>query len=389
MDKKRITYLDTAKGVAILIVVACHTIGYLEGFDAKEHSMTVYQVISSFVLPLFYIISGMLVYLTKETEKDYREVVKKKARGIMLPYLSFSMVYLAIDLYFYVTDRTVVDTPYLIECILRFITLDGIGVLWFLPALFFGEMLFVWIKRRCSDRVTIGIFSVTGIWIIMISPIFRWEIFHSNMAYFVAGLFFIMAVRAVFVSSFLMIGFYLKKWLIREPEEWKAEKGYTDRQLQVSKWKEIALAVVLAVITVAVSLQNNVVDLHFLKFFNGFFYAIETLAGSLSIILFCKNIQIPLVTKIFTYFGVNSLVVMGIHQEFKVIIMSIQFSYWLNTFITRAKDIVLFVTMAMAALVLLFIWVEIINRFFYWFIGKGKPKEGLLERLRGIREKGR
>ena len=57
-QKKRITYLDMAKGVGIILMIAGHLIGSLQAIDNKPYFSSVYQFIASFHMPLFFLISG-------------------------------------------------------------------------------------------------------------------------------------------------------------------------------------------------------------------------------------------------------------------------------------------------------------------------------------------
>lgn len=70
--KKRIDYLDAAKGIAILAVIVGHF--YAPGVIGR--------IIYSFHLPLFFIISGYCI-------KDYRADMSfmHSARGLLIPYV--------------------------------------------------------------------------------------------------------------------------------------------------------------------------------------------------------------------------------------------------------------------------------------------------------------
>jgi fucose 4-O-acetylase-like acetyltransferase len=82
MATKRITYIDMAKGIGILLVVFGHS-----GFP----SPAVNQWISSFHMPLFFLLSGILLSHTNAHEKPLKDTIKKKARTILVPYLFFSI----------------------------------------------------------------------------------------------------------------------------------------------------------------------------------------------------------------------------------------------------------------------------------------------------------
>ena len=70
---KRIDYLDMAKEIGILLVIIGH-ISYV--------SEPVRQYISTFHMPLFFVISGMLLLYKKEEENNFRDFVVKRFQNI-------------------------------------------------------------------------------------------------------------------------------------------------------------------------------------------------------------------------------------------------------------------------------------------------------------------
>lgn len=68
MTKKRIEWLDIAKGICILLVVLGHELTWNEKLR---------YLIYAFHIPMFFILSGMTAYITKETEtsvyKGYKQ----------------------------------------------------------------------------------------------------------------------------------------------------------------------------------------------------------------------------------------------------------------------------------------------------------------------------
>ena len=87
-NNKRLDYFDIAKGIGIILVIIAH-IEYVD--------QGIRNYIVSFHMPLFFIISGMLMYITGEKERPVKNLLLKKLRRIMLVYLVFSVIYLIID----------------------------------------------------------------------------------------------------------------------------------------------------------------------------------------------------------------------------------------------------------------------------------------------------
>ena len=90
MEKtKRLDYLDMAKGFGIILVV----LGHMEDIATGTRVW-----ISSFHMPLFFMISGILMAVKNGQERDLLQCLKKRYRGIIIPYLWFSLSYFIIDI---------------------------------------------------------------------------------------------------------------------------------------------------------------------------------------------------------------------------------------------------------------------------------------------------
>ena len=83
MTDKRISYIDMAKGIGIILVVLGHSI-----FPSENLTTWIY----SFHMPLFFILSGMLLSHTHATEQALTSFIRKKAQAIFIPYFVFSVL---------------------------------------------------------------------------------------------------------------------------------------------------------------------------------------------------------------------------------------------------------------------------------------------------------
>lgn len=139
--KKRIDYLDTAKGIAILLVVAGHTLSnFIPG-------TMIGRWIYSFHMPLFFILSG---YFYRSS--DLKSAIIKKARHLLLPYLIINFLKLVEALIEHGFSLSVVS-----EYALRTFYGSGssaranicllpakiTGMTWFLLALFFCQIIYL------------------------------------------------------------------------------------------------------------------------------------------------------------------------------------------------------------------------------------------------------
>ena len=97
-EKKRITYLDMAKGAGVVLMVLGHLIGSVQTIDYKAYFEPVYHWLASFHMPLFFIISGILLWITKEEQKEMKQIIQRKAKTLLLPYTTFSIIYIVMNI---------------------------------------------------------------------------------------------------------------------------------------------------------------------------------------------------------------------------------------------------------------------------------------------------
>lgn len=355
-QKKRVTYLDMAKGVGIVLMVTGHLIGSVQTIDYKTYFEPIYHWIASFHMPLFFIISGILLWITEEEKREIGQIVSRKARTLLLPYATFSIIYIVMNIY------TCVFTPELLEFsdlgkfFIYTFTFRGISVLWFLPALFISEVLFLWCRKRLEDRQLTLLFCMTGLAVLLISPAFQWEEWENSYGMMTFGALLQTACRSLLACTFLLVGYQAAELLQRN--EKRTLLGFL-------------AGMVLAVAGGILCFQNETVDLNYMVFHNILLYMLCACASSFGVILLCKNFY---QSRLLRFYGVNSLVIMATHMEFKVMMHSIMFAYWLNQYVTRAKEYVLFFTMAVCITLLEVVIIYIYDHYLYFLIGKKKPE---------------
>lgn len=130
----RISYIDQLKGIAILLVVLGHVIGY----NNCENSF-LWRFIYSFHMPLFMFISRYVAQMTFRIENfGWNEVSSfmiKKFRTLLLPMITWGIV---IPFFFL---RSTAENN-LVDYLLSYIKMWG-GGLWFFATLFFLSILFL------------------------------------------------------------------------------------------------------------------------------------------------------------------------------------------------------------------------------------------------------
>lgn len=143
--KQRITYIDSAKGMLIALVVGGHVLNYANpGYDILPYTL-VQVVITSFHMPAFFLLSGLLAEETVWRERSFLWLVKSRCRTLLIPYLFFETVAI---LY----KCLVLHSLTLREGLYRMVTLRcNVGADWFLPAMLLANVLF-WLYARCPGR---------------------------------------------------------------------------------------------------------------------------------------------------------------------------------------------------------------------------------------------
>lgn len=355
MEKKRLDYLDMAKGIGIILVVIAHS---------PYTSERVQAFITAFHMPLFYIVSGMLICHTGEERRDFKTIVKKKAKGVMAPYLCFSLLYMLIDLILMYARPGRLTWTDMHRAFIEFVTLYGISVMWFLSALFFGELIFFFLKKKCAaakrPELCMALAGVVSAVILTGgSALFhRFYPLYKSMPILWAGYFLIVLLRSFGVVSFLVLGYGSFKWYF----------GKSGGRAGA----ELFAGILCLLLAAAVSGVNGVVDLHFLVFANPLLYYLGAAAGSAGVILLCRRLKRG---RALHYLGKNSLIIMATHLDFQVLITAINFANWVNQYVTRAKVYVLYFNIAAAVVVLEIVLIYVINNFFPFILGKRRKGE--------------
>lgn len=84
---ERLTYIDSLKGIGIILVVAGHLFSpYTDYLDDPIN-----QMIYSFHMPLFFFLSGFVYGHSQK--KSFKNAIVKKFVSLLLPYLCFSALY--------------------------------------------------------------------------------------------------------------------------------------------------------------------------------------------------------------------------------------------------------------------------------------------------------
>ncbi|MDQ1275317.1 MAG: hypothetical protein QG610_890 [Euryarchaeota archaeon] len=273
-------WIDSLKGIAIILVVIAHL-----NFVSSELNQYIY----SFHMPLFFFISGYL-FNTEKYMNNGKVFFKRKVYSLIIPYLLLSAVtyifYLIMDCIYQpeiqnieIFQKGVLFNIYVVIC-----SLSGYLIntsLWFLPCLFITESLFLILRKDSKNEYNVLIliifFSVIGFQYGNFIP-FRmpWgiDIAFTGIVFHFAGNFF-----------------------KRNYEDILFKKGYS-------------FIFVLFLIHLILSFTNPRVDMYKLVYNNYFLFYASAFSG---ILVYIYVFKMTKGSKILTFYGKNSLAVLGFH----------------------------------------------------------------------------
>ena len=182
--RKRIVWLDYAKGFAIILVVYGHVLH--EVFKTGLHAKSGFclwsdYIVYSFPMPVFFWVSGLL--LSKQlAAKDTRSLLSGKFNAILYPYLVWSILQGGIE--FVLSTRT--GNPLSLVELSRSLFWQPRAQFWFLHALFFMNVAAILIHRVSKKHGVKAVFAIALAVYFFGSATLQG--FEANFIYFAAGL---------------------------------------------------------------------------------------------------------------------------------------------------------------------------------------------------------
>ena len=337
----RYTWLDSAKGLGIVLVVLGHA----------STSGVVNTSLYAFHMPLFFIISGLLF-----KARPLGETVARKARRLLVPYLVFALLTFA---YWALVERRFRPGEYSVVSAFAniFLARGGIQnnpynvVLWFLPCLFVTEMAFacvVAILRRVtggfrhllSAGVTVMVFVafVLGYLMTQMVP----DVPEGRLPFTLD--------IVPFAFGFYAIGYLAKPSLPRFD-------ALTGKPL----WRgvlAVTSVLLFAVMVVIVRASSLRVDLNSDVATSVPLLVVTALLGTTAMLLLCIGVDNPLLR----YLGGASLAIMCAHDPIKrVAIVLVAKVLGLTTEVARTTPLALALIVALTIAVSLFMY-ELVRR---------------------------
>ena len=269
MDKKsRIKWIDTTKGIAIILLLL-------------SHSMTKYNVLDNWIfafhMPIFFIICGYLTKLKYHNgikPSQFVNLLTNRWYNLFVPYFLFGTILIL----FFNVLKSLSETPTNIsKPFVDLISMKGIESLWFLPIYFFSECLLMTIIGSFKEKIRLCIIITTVALLCMINQInLSWP---CDLIYKVAE-----------GTVFAFMGFIFATY--------ETEKRIT-----------LISSVALLVVASCATLVNQGASMNDMRF--ALFYLINAIIISLCIICIIRRLGDKYGhNRIITFYGRNSLIVL-------------------------------------------------------------------------------
>ena len=355
-NRKRLDYLDMAKGLGMILVL----IGHLQGdsiFTFSPYIQPLCTYIFSFHMPMFFIISGILIAVRNDEDRPFKELAGSRFRGIMIPYYWFSFFYLIFVVISLIKGEIAPQSLYV--NIWYVLSGYGMNVLWFLPALYLGELLFFLLKRNIrKELLFIPVIVISNAVVYLISYYLRGAEFDTPLLLRIQE-FATVILRPVLVCGFISIGYYVQIIFGRETK--------TGDFLNRHRVAYLGLGLALFGVCFAFFRVNNGIDFRSLAFRNVFFFFLCALSGSFGMLFLCKGL--PRIG-LFCYWGIGSLIFMVTHNSQTVLTFALKVAMYANQYLTRARGYICYaiVITIITAYSTFMIW--LIRRYFPFIIGK-------------------
>lgn len=352
-EKKRLQYIDMAKGLGILMV----TYGHITSLEPP-----IDQWMSMFKITIFYVVAGYMIAMQNRwRETSFGTYCRKLGRSIMIPYLSFSVIItFVLSAARFLKHKTVQET--FVHAVYESVSLVGVRTLWFLPSLFFGELFLILLLKSKSKAVV----GASLIWPIPVSLFFR-DLFPrladalSENRYYYLSKPLLTFSRSIVALWFLVVGYV----------------GYFLLKKLTSPAARAALGVALTVLTMWISTFESHINFNAMRLGNHpLYFFLGGVIGSFGAMLLFECLERYWKFPILTYFGRNSLVLMAAQRAF--LILAIAANGWEKTvMVEETANVFYYIHTGMIlayTLLMAYAIIELINRHAPFLIGKTKPK---------------
>lgn len=267
---KRLDYIDRAKGIAILLMILGHA----------APGRVILTWIFAFHMPLFFIVSGVLVREKFRGTISFFEVktsFKKRLFQLGIPYVVFSLV---LTLFYGFLNYTTSGNWGVFSYIFQIVTLQGVDSLWFIPCYFVAENV---MKLTCMrSSVFVNIIGVSSI--LLIIAFFLSE--HISSFWMLR-----LGLKFVICYSFVYIGYVLCG-------------------LSLLRRLNGNIAIIVFCVCSILALYNGFSEIGSLRLNNPILYYMNAMGITWALFFFLNVSKDTVVMKSLSFFGRNSIIIL-------------------------------------------------------------------------------
>lgn len=312
--KQKLNYLDIARGIGIVVVILAHV-------DTGDNPLCSW--IGSFCMAIFFFVSGALLnYLDRWRNENAFQIILKRMKGVLYPYFTFS----ALIILYYTLMRVVFregSFSNIMEIVKSTVTLSGYDALWFMPTLFFAEVICVLLLRyfgrssKTSDNEEqVGSLSEVSekkglikewagfIFITILSLVCYCILHYGIIEEYAPGWFvFVKFTRVLMSAVFIFAGYFYFE--------------YKDRIFKISSRILIPACIVWLFVDFPIAQPNHFVDYAFVRIVSLPLQYLTGILTSFAILYLGEVLDIR--CRPLEFFGRNSLTMMATHNPLPVL----------------------------------------------------------------------
>ena len=279
--------MDIAKGIGILIIVYAH------GWFVASSPDLLYPILASFVLPLFFFLSGVFF----KPEQAFTQMAVRKADGLLKPFFFTLLTYVIV--------RDLLRGQPLLPDIggVLYASVDTIPwqALWFLPH-FWVAILFSWVVLRLIERLSLAVSCVLmlvplliGIWML---PFF-WQlpVTVGGQTWVLPGLPFSLDITLI-SSTYFIYGYLLRDRLRRH------------------QGSQLTLLISVVLFAAVFIYSHDTMDLAQRRYDHWLWTSLLAVIGVYLCWALARVLTVsPLITRAMTYIGQSTLILLIFHGE--------------------------------------------------------------------------
>jgi hypothetical protein len=284
-------------------------------------------------MPLFFFLSGLVF-----SDRPFKELVKKKIARLVIPYFCLGAVIYAFYAIVFAFQHAPAEDYW--QMLINFVTQRAFWTIWFLAALFIGEII-VWAilhlskhNRLIASALSIALCAITFAYYRLGGTTLPW-----------------CADVACIAQFFILLGCFAKPYMI---------------QMHIAKPKIGAIAIVAFLANIiagflCIRLSGGSLDMSVGQYGNELLSMVSAICGIVAITMFCQLYS----TRLFRYLGQNTMVFFAWHSRIVLVACGMIFSA-LNVFQDRDSNLIMAlgytIVVLIAIFVLLYPATEIIKR---------------------------